>query len=213
MDPEVINIMGSCSVICDEGHAEPIGCSSYDLCMKRTHARNSAKEARRPTELRIWLIFVALILFSAQGEAQERDLPTLGSEVPRQVFRSRTHSKQCLTDINHQDPCTSVTIKKMLFTIAWDIDTRAITYVFTDDRRFLTDSELGVGGWCKLTDESGKADALVQYLNWLVTPKWADTAGNLSGAAIWYAALSRTSNPKRGRIVGFVQSRYVKVGQ
>lgn len=102
----------------------------------------------------------------------------------------------------------------MLFTIAWDTQTKAITYLFTDDRRLVTDSELGVGGRCRLVDETGKPDDVVQYMDWLVTPKWADMIGNLSGDATWYAALRRDApQSEYGKIVGFVQSRYLKIVQ
>lgn len=48
----------------------------------------------------------------------------------------------------------------------------------------------------------------------LVTPKWADMIGNLSGDAKWYAALRRDApQSEYGKIVGFVQSRYLKIVQ
>jgi hypothetical protein len=102
----------------------------------------------------------------------------------------------------------------MLFAIAWDTHTKEITYLFTSDHRFLTDSELGVGGHTRLVDEDGKAFDLAQYMNWLVTPQWADTVQSLSGDATWYAALRRdATSPEYGTIGGFVQSRYLKKGQ
>jgi len=55
---------------------------------------------------------------------------------------------------------------------------------------------------------------LTHYLDWIVTPQWMDTVGTLSGDAVWYAALKKESaNAKSGRIAGFVQSRYLKIGQ
>ena len=98
----------------------------------------------------------------------------------------------------------------MLFTIAWDTQTKTIRYLFTDDRRLVTDSELGVGGKCHLVDEAGKPDDVVPYIHWLVTLKWTDTIGVLSGDARWYAVLSRDAlQSEYGKIVGFVQSRYL----
>jgi hypothetical protein len=88
-----------------------------------------------------------------------------------------------------------------------------ITYIFTDDDRFVTDSELSVGGECRLVDEGGHPYDVLQYVGWLVTPKWADTEGGVSGKTIWYAALRREANASYGRVVGFVQSRYLKLGQ
>ena len=61
-------------------------------------------------------------------------MPKLGARVPPQVLRARTPSQQCLTDINHNDPCASVRIEQMLFTIAWDAHTKEMTYLFTSDQ-------------------------------------------------------------------------------
>jgi len=112
-------------------------------------------------------LLFALALCAPQAEAQEVKVPKLGAQVPPQVLRARTHSQQCLTDINHNDPCASVRIEGMLFTIAWDTHTKEITYLFTSDHRFLTDSELGVGGGARLVDEGGKTLDLAKYMNWL----------------------------------------------
>jgi hypothetical protein len=41
---------------------------------------------------------------------------------------------------------------------------------------------------------------------------WADSVEDLSGDAVWYAALRKESALlPYGRIVGFVQSRYLKL--
>lgn len=160
------------------------------------------------------LLLFALALCAPQAETQETKLPNLGAKVPPKVLRARIHSQQCLTDINHNDPCASVRIERMLFTIGWDIHTKEITYLFTSDHRFLTDSELGVGGHARLFDEGGKPFEFAQYMNWLVTPQWVDTVRSLSGDATWYAALRRdATSSEYGTVVGFVQSRYLKNGQ
>jgi hypothetical protein len=130
------------------------------------------------------------------------------------VLKASSDDKQCLTDINHRDPCASVRIERMLFTIAWDTQTKAITYLFTEDPRLVTDSELGVGGRCRLVNEAGQPDDVAGYMDWLVTPKWADTIRNLSGDVTWYAALRKDApQSEYGKIVGFVQSRYLKIRQ
>jgi hypothetical protein len=130
------------------------------------------------------------------------------------VLKARTRSRLCPTDINHHDPCASVEIDLMLFTIAWDAQTKAITYLFTDDRLLVTDSELDVGGPCRLVKHSGETDEIVHYMDWLIAPEWKDTVRDLSGDAVWYAALRKEfQQPQYGEIVGFVQSRYLKLRQ
>jgi hypothetical protein len=157
-------------------------------------------------------LLFALALCAPQAGAQETKMPKLGAQVSPQVLRARTHSQQCLTDIDHNDPCTTVRIERMLITIAWDTHTKEITYLFTSDHRFFTDSELGVGGGARIVDEDGRAFDLTQYMNWLVAPQWA--VRSLSGDATWYAALRRdTTTSEYGTVVGFVQSRYLKVQQ
>ena len=179
--------------------------------MKSAHALSRLKH---PIGVCVSLCIFTLALCAVQAEAQEKHVPKLGSQVPPSVLRARTYTKQCLTDIRHIDPCASVRIDRMLFTIAWDTQTKTITYLFTDDRRLVTDSELGVGGRCRLVDEAGKPDDVVPYIHWLVTPKWTDTIGNLSGDARWDAVLRRDApQSEYGKIVGFVQSRYLKVQQ
>jgi hypothetical protein len=100
----------------------------------------------------------------------------------------------------------------MLFKIDWDRETSAVTFLLTEDPHFVTDSELGVGGGCRLLDGADQPYPLTPYLGWLFTPMWADSAQYLSVDAVWYAALSRDSaSSMSGKIVGFVQSRYLKL--
>jgi len=95
--------------------------------------------------------------------------------------------------------------------MAWSEDSKQITYLFTQDLHVITDSELGVGGGCRLVDEADNPYELVHYMDWLITPAWADTIADLSGDAIWYAALARDPRTQHyGRIKGFVQSKYLK---
>jgi len=169
---------------------------------------------KRPTEACLFLCLFVLVLCAPQTEAQERYVPKLGSQVPSYVWKARTRSEQCPTEVNRHDPCTSVMIDDKLFTIAWDKQTKAITYLFTDDHRIVTDSELGVGGLCRLTAATVGPEEIAQYMDWLVTPKWADNVRILSGDAVWYAVLHQdTAQPKYGKIMGFVQRQYLKVVQ
>jgi hypothetical protein len=54
-----------------------------------------------------------------------------------------------------------------MFVVAWDLQTKAVTYIFTSNKRFITDSGLSVGGLCRLVDESGRARAVARY--WLIS--------------------------------------------
>ena len=98
-------------------------------------------------------------------------------------------------------------------TIAWDQQTKAVTYLFTDDPRLIGDSELSVGGSCRIAGDSGRGDSrLIKYRQWLVTEDWRENFSKWSGKATWYAALDLDSAiPGRAIIVGFVQSRYLKL--
>jgi hypothetical protein len=153
-----------------------------------------------------------LVICALHAHGQEQRLPTLGSRAPSWVPSARAHSETCLTDVNHRDPCATVTIKSMLFKIAWDRETSAVTFLLTEDPHLVTDSELGIGGGCRLLDGADQPYPLTPYLGWLFTPMWADSVEDLSGDAVWYAALRKESTLlPYGRIVGFVQSRYLKV--
>jgi hypothetical protein len=121
------------------------------------------------------LFTIVVAAVATKASAQLSKVPSLGSQVPRQVITARTAGKQCLTDVKHDEPCASVKIRGMLFTIAWDRQTRAITYIFTDDPRLVIDSELSVGGGCTLIGEGDKPFPVAEYIGWLITPYWADT--------------------------------------
>lgn len=153
-----------------------------------------------------FLFFFALVLGGVKASAEETYMPNLGFDVPGYVLKARTRAQKCITDVARHDPCASVKISGKKFIIAWDSDTKAITYIFTEDRRFLTDSELSVGGSCRLS----RSTENVHYKGWLITPAWSDTAKDLSGDALWYAALWKIT-PEYSRIVGFVQSRYLRL--
>jgi hypothetical protein len=129
-------------------------------------------------------------------------------------LKARTDSRECLTNVGHHDPCATVTIKKRGFTIAWDAKTNEVTYLFTDDPHLIMDSELSVGGQCRLVEQDGKPVKMLDYMDWLITDAWTDQATNFSGEDYWYAAMRRDAKrPEYGIIVGFVQSRYLKLGQ
>jgi hypothetical protein len=155
-------------------------------------------------------LLAAAFIVDASGQIQS--VPLLGSHVPEQVIRARAGDQQCLVDLDRHDPCASVKIKGILFTIAWDAETRAISYLFTDDHHFVTDSELGIGGSCNVAPKTGEPVALFPYLDGLVAPKWSDAKRDMSGNAVWYAVLHRdTLFPRRATITGFVQSRFLEI--
>ena len=157
------------------------------------------------------LCLALAITSGLRAQPAEGIVPKLNSRVPVFVQRARTPSQECLTDVNHHDPCASVRIAKVRFTIAWDAGTKAITYIFTDDVRLIMDSELSVGGLCSLVRQSGERWELAQYLNWVITPAWRDTVERLSGDAYWHAVFRpEAATAEYGAILGFVQSRYLR---
>ena len=115
------------------------------------------------------IIVCVLILSVLRATAQTKYVPELGSKVPLYILKANTGSRHCLTDIAHRDPCTSLTIQKNRFTVAWDAQTKEITYLFTDDRDLIMDSELSVGGQCRLVDQDGKPFEISRYMGWLIT--------------------------------------------
>ncbi len=163
--------------------------------------------------MRSLVCLLVVVSIGADAKAQRSKVPLLGSQVPKSVMMARVGHHQCLTDVNHHDPCSSIKIRGLRFTIAWDAHTKDITYIFTDDRRLVTDSELGVGGAGTLVDEEGKPYPVAEYVGWLITPYWSDTTQYLSDDAIWYAALRRGPGAEDGTVVAFVQSRYLKLPQ
>jgi hypothetical protein len=157
-----------------------------------------------------------MILWISQAVAQKMSVPKLGTKVPSYVQKARADSQECLTDTQagHRDPCASVTIQKTRFTIAWDVKTNEITYLFTDDPDLIMDSELSVGGSCRLVEQDGTSIETVHYMGWLITPEWTDMARRVSDDAYWFVALRRdAAHTEYGTIVGFVQSRYLKAGR
>jgi hypothetical protein len=154
-----------------------------------------------------------LVLCASQAVAQKRYVPKLGSKVPPYILKARAASQECLTDdTGRHDPCASVTIQKKRFTIAWDVKTNEITYLFTDDPALIMDSELSVGGSCRLVEQDEKPIETFHYIEWLITPEWTDMAKDVSGDAYWFAALHRdAAHREYGTIAGFVQSRYLKL--
>jgi len=143
--------------------------------MERLHLRSRSTRVSRPSAPRWLLSFFAVLIWGSHARAQTPKVPLLGSRIPEYVLMKRTGDQECRTDVNHRDPCASIKIKNILFTVAWDADTKAITYLFTEDRRFVGDSELGVGGLCNVAPKVGEPVAFFSYMNWLVTPKWAGT--------------------------------------
>ena len=184
------------------------------VIMNRVHFRFCSPRASTGVGTQWLLLLLAVSLVGGRAAEQVPKVPSLGSRVTKQVLMARAGDQRCLTDVNHRDPCASVKIGGILFTVAWDEQTKAITYLFSDDHRLVTDSELGIGGGCRLVDESGKPYSVIQYNGWLVTPQWSDTMRHLSDDALWYAELRRDiPQSEYGTVVAFVQSRYMRLPQ
>jgi hypothetical protein len=144
--------------------------------------------------------------------AQLTQLPKLGMSVPSAILKSRVHS--CHTGRAHYDPCTTIKIHGRVFVVAWDAKTTTVSYLFTEDPRLVTDSELSTGGSCRLLDPSGAPDRLTQFSGWVIDTKWNDTMAEVSGDSVWYAVLRLDPvQTGYGTIAGFVQSRYLNLAQ
>ena len=112
------------------------------------------------------LLFVSVFGLCAASLAQS--VPTLGSKVPASVPTSSA-SLQCDTGKGHRDPCTKMLAKGHRLTIAWDKQTKEITYLYTEDRKLVGDSELQVGGFCRIGSDGGR-----QFLVWILSPDWTE---------------------------------------
>jgi len=168
----------------------------------------------RKSIIRLLPRLFALALATLLAQAQEDHIPEIGSQVPPYVLKARTRSQQCLTYVNHRDPCAVVEIDAKLFTIAWDAQTKAVAYIFTDDRRLVTDSELGVGGSCRLVDQAEQPYKIVNYLDWAITPQWRIRSEICRATQFGTPrCVKETPNSKHGKIIGFVQSRYLNLMQ
>lgn len=150
----------------------------------------------------------AIFLLASPAQAQIEHLPALGSPAPTSLVSADKHSKECRTGPNHRDPCAEIAIGKIKYTIAWDAQSKNITYIFTDSRNLVTDSGLSVGGSCRV---AGSEDAgTISYMKWLIDPRWKGVDPNSGDDAVWYAALHKNDfDPHYGDIVGFVQSSYI----
>jgi hypothetical protein len=152
----------------------------------------------------------ALLLSASPANAQITTLPQLGSPLPTSLNVADKHEKRCRTGDGHVDPCTEVQIGSIRYTIAWDDQTKTITYLFTDDRHIVTDNGLAVGNSLRVAG-NGQSDPTIPYMKWMIDPKWKDTDAKL-GAATWYAALHKDDfDAHFGDVVGFVQSSYIQI--
>lgn len=152
------------------------------------------------------------VLLLPAAHAQMSSLPQLGAPVPDSLLASAKHQKLCRTGDDHRDPCAAVKIGKVHYTIAWDAQTKNVTYLFTADRALVTDTGLSVGDTCRIIQDSGVADSTMPYMKWLIDPNWQGKDATLTGSDLWYAAIHRDDLDHHfGDIVGFVQSRYIQI--
>ena len=151
----------------------------------------------------------ALFLLASPAQAQIEHLPALGSPAPASLITADKHAKECRTGPNHRDPCAEIAIGKIKYTVAWDAQSKNITYIFTDSRDLVTDSGLSVGGTCRVAGAPEDAGT-ISYMKWLIDPRWKGVDPKSGDEAVWYAALHKNDfDPHYGDIVGFVQSSYI----
>jgi hypothetical protein len=163
-----------------------------------------------PHAIRLLILFGVLLLCT---RAQAQEFPVIGAKVPAHVVGTSSGTRQCETETAQHDPCATVNIRGHRVTVAWDQQTKAVTYLFTDDRHLIGDSELSVGGSCRIVGDAGRGDSrLIKYRQWLVTEDWRESFTKWSGGATWYAALGiDPGRPNYATILGFVQSRFLKL--
>lgn len=153
----------------------------------------------------------AVAFAASPGSAPIKSVPQLGAPVPDSLFTADKHEKECRTSSDHQDPCTQVDIDGIRYTIAWDAQSKDVTYIFTDDHHILTEGGLSVGDTCRVVQDSGQSDPTVSYMKWIIDPKWTGSDPKAGGAS-WYVALHKDALDHHfGDIVGFVQSRYLSL--
>ncbi len=150
------------------------------------------------------------LLPPAPAHAQVTSLPQLGSTLPPALVTS-DKPKFCHTSSDHSDPCAVVEIGDVRYTVAWDEQTKAVTWLFTDDHHIVTDNGLAVGNDLRVGDGS-QYDPTLPYMKNFIDLKWKDTAAKI-GSTAWYAVLHKDYDRHFGQIVGFVQSRYLEVKQ
>jgi hypothetical protein len=151
-----------------------------------------------------------LLLSASPARAQLKALPQLGTPVPAQFIAADKKEKRCRTSDDRYDPCTEIEIRDVRYTIAWDQQSKDVTYLFTDDHHVVTDNGLAVGNSLRVADGT-HSDTTVPYMKWMIDPKWKDTDGKL-GSAVWFAALHKDDIDHHfGDVVGFVQSRYIQI--
>ena len=151
-----------------------------------------------------------LLLPAAPAHAQLKSLPQLGSALPP-ALAVPEKPKFCHTGSDHIDPCADVEIGDVRYSVAWDEQTKAVTWLFTDDHHVVTDNGLAVGNDLRVGDGS-QFDPTLPYMKDFIDPKWKDTDAKI-GSAVWYAILHKDYDRHFGQVAGFVQSRYLEIKQ
>jgi len=166
---------------------------------------------RSPLPALLLLSACVLLMPPAPAHAQLKNLPQLGSPLPSDLATA-DKPKFCRTGGDHLDPCSEVEIGGVRYTIAWDEQSKAVTYLYTDDHHIVTDNGLAVGNDLRVGD-GRQYDPTLPYLKNFIDPKWKDTDTRI-GSAAWYAVLHKDDYDRHfGQIIGFVQSSYIPAKQ
>lgn len=157
----------------------------------------------------IILLLVLSTLFHPQKDIATEP-PDLGATVPKIIVAARHGLENCVTATSRLEPCAQIVSEHISYIVAWDKTTAKVTYLFTSDLSFVTDSELGVGGTLRVDRRN-----LVAYKNWLIAPESADTANGDGTGNKWYPVVAPLDQPSSdpnktyASISGFVQSEYL----
>ncbi len=86
----------------------------------------------------------------------------IGERLPRELTLT-SYPRLCTTAPGQTDPCRTLTVKNVDYTVAWNAETRTITYIYTEDPTFKTEDNVEVGTKLVLTEKDIKA-----YPGWLI---------------------------------------------
>lgn len=148
-------------------------------------------------------------------------LPSLGDELPPRLLKLRKEKglQLCMTHSGQLDPCVTVTSDGVEYNIAYDEESRCVTYIETYDKAFTTSRGLKIGdqipvsekdvevfpGWivfaAPMPDEwqpiIGGPDGVVKLKNGDLLKVWSNPSGSSAGLATITGFAKGPQRPKQ----------------